>query len=121
MFGNFKVVHLCGTTRGNYDKFRHIEEELTKMGYIVFKPVFYDLDEYNKYEDIIDEQCYEKLKACDILCVVGKHIGDSTRLRIKQAAIMGKEIYYWSEFFENHFRELKLSMIEYYRSKANIS
>ncbi|MCM1215983.1 MAG: DUF4406 domain-containing protein [Lachnospiraceae bacterium] len=112
MFGKYTVVHLGGTTRGNYDKFRHVEEELTKMGYIVFKPVFYDLDEYNKYKDIVDDQCYEKLKMCDIFCIVTpKHIGSSTMLRSKQAAELGKKIYYWSDFYENHFREINFGFI----------
>lgn len=111
MFGKFEVVHLCGTTKDNYNRFKYIEEELTKLGYIVFKPVFYDINEYNKYKDIVDAQCYEKLKMCDILCIVTDHIGDSTFLRIKQAAKLGKKIYYWSDFYENHFREINFSFI----------
>ena len=78
MFGKFEVVYLCGSPiKDNYNKFRYIEEELAKLGYIVLKPVFYNIDDYNKYKDIEDEQCYEKLKMCDILCIVTKNIDQS--------------------------------------------
>lgn len=112
MFGKFEVVHLCGTTMNNYERFRYVEKELTKLGYIVFKPIFYNINDYNEYKNIVDEQCYEKLKVCDILCIATpEHIGQSTILRIKQAAKLGKKIYYWSDFYENHFREINFSFI----------
>ncbi len=98
MFGKFEVIHLCGITRNHYDIFRQAEEELTKQGYIVFKPVFYDLCLYNKYKDIIDEQCYEKLLVSDIICIVTpEHIGVSTLERINQATKLGKKIMYWNK------------------------
>lgn len=117
MFGEYKVVHLCGTTRGNKKKFRHVEKELTKMGYIVFKPVFYKLNTYNKYKGIVDGHCYEKLKMCDILCLVGDHIGSSTRTRIEQAKELGKEIYHWTS--DDKFEELDVSNLEPWKFLKN--
>ena len=40
MIGKFKVVHLIGSTKGNDEIFRKAEVYFTKLGYIVFKPVF---------------------------------------------------------------------------------
>lgn len=54
MFGKYKVIHLVGSTKDNRDVFRHIEEELTKLGYIVFAPVFYDINIYNQMPELLD-------------------------------------------------------------------
>ncbi len=94
MFGKYKVVHLVGSTRGNGDIFRKAEKYLTEQGYIVFKPVFYNLEEYEPNMDMYNDMCYEKLLVCDIVCITTpEHIGESTRNRIKQAKSLNKDIW----------------------------
>ena len=53
MIGKFKVVHLIGSTKGNDEIFRRAEVYFTKLGYIVFKPVFYVLlPKINKFSNL---------------------------------------------------------------------
>lgn len=86
MLGKYEVAHLLGVTRGNMHRFRLVEEKLTKQGYICFAPVIYQFDVYLKYDKMLDEMCYEKLKISDLCVIVTpEHIGKSTSLRIKQA------------------------------------
>lgn len=96
MLGRYKVAHLLGSTKDNERQFRHVEIELTKMGYICFAPAIYDFDVYNKIPDLLDDMCYEKLLICDIcVLVTPDHIGKSTSNRIKQALDLGKPVYIW--------------------------
>ena len=93
MIGPFKVVHLIGSTKGNYEIFRKAETYFTELGYIVLKPVFYVYSDYIKNKELIDKMCYQKLLFCDIVCLVTpKHIGESTIKRIEQARTLKKEI-----------------------------
>lgn len=86
MLGKYEVAHLLGVTRGNMHRFRLVEEKLTKQGYICFAPVIYQYDVYLKYDKMLDEMCYEKLKIADLCVIVTpEHIGKSTSLRIRQA------------------------------------
>lgn len=94
MFGPYKVAHLLGLTRGNEEKFRQVETELTKMGYICFAPVVYDYEVYKEYRVMLDCMCYEKLLACDFCVVVTpEHINEKISRRIKQAFGLGKSVY----------------------------
>lgn len=98
MFGKYKVAHLLGITREHEKQFRHVETELTKMGYICFVPVIYNLETYNQYSELLDDMCYEKLLVCDICVIVTpEHIGKSTTVRIKQATELNKPIYVWQD------------------------
>lgn len=54
MIGEFKLVHLVGSTRGNEKVFSLIEKELTKAGFIVFKPVFYIKEDYIDNKEVVD-------------------------------------------------------------------
>ena len=93
MIGKLKVVHLIGSTKGNDEIFRKAEVYFTKLGYIVFKPVFYVYDDYIKNKELIDDMCYEKLIFSDIICLVTpEHYGESTIKRIQQAKILKKDI-----------------------------
>lgn len=96
MFGKYKVAHLLGKTRGNEKRFRHVEMELTKQGYICFAPAIYDFDVYKNYATMIGNMCYEKLLMCDICVVVTpEHVGQSTSRRINEARELGKPVYTW--------------------------
>lgn len=98
MFGKYKVAHLLGITREHEKQFRHVETELTKMGYICFAPVIYNLDVYNQYSDLLDDMCYEKLLVCDFCVIVtSEHIGKSTQNRIRQAEELNKPVYVWED------------------------
>jgi len=97
MIGKYKVAHLLGITRDHEEQFRHVEKELTKMGYICFAPAIYDLEVYNQYPDLLDDMCYQKLLVCDICVIVTpEHIGKSTSNRIKQAIELNKPVYVWT-------------------------
>lgn len=96
MFGKYKVAHLLGSTRGNENQFRHVETELTKQGYICLAPIIYDRDVANKYLDMLNDMCYQKLLVCDICVIVTPdHIGKSTQSRIKQSKELNKPVYIW--------------------------
>lgn len=98
MFGKFKTVHLLGSTKGNEQRFRHVEKELTKQGYICFTPVLYGYEACRPYLKMLTDMCTEKLNVCDICVIVTpEHIGESTENRIEQAIEMGKPVYVWSE------------------------
>lgn len=101
MIKKYKIISLLGTTRGNEELFRKAEIYYTKLGYIVFKPAFYNLEEYNKYKAMVDEMCEEKLLLCDAVGVVTEHVGESTRNRINQALELGKEIMFFQEEIVN--------------------
>lgn len=110
MFGKFKTAHLLGITRDHKEQFRHVEEELTKAGYICFTPVFYDLNIYNQMPDLLDDMCYEKLLVCDLCVVVTpEHIGKSTTNRINQAFALGKPVYLWEN---EHMVEFTPNMLD---------
>ncbi len=105
MFGKYKVVHLVGSTRGNGEIFRKAEKYFTQKGYIVFKPVFYILEEYQQNIEMYNDMCYEKLLVCDIVCIVTpKHIGESTRNRINQARTLGKEVWFFDGDIVREFK-----------------
>ena len=93
----YKIAHLVGITREHEKQFRDAEKILTRKGYIVFAPVFYNMEEYlsfGEYPNMLDDMCYEKLLMCDFLVIVTpEHIGKSTTQRIKQATYLGKKIY----------------------------
>lgn len=93
----FKIAHLIGITRNHEDVFRHAERVLTEQGYIVFCPVFYDLDKYlsfGEYPNMLDRMCYEKLTICDIIVLVTpEHVGTSTSNRIREADALHKPVY----------------------------
>ena len=94
MFGKYKVAHLIGITREHEKQFRYVETELTKMGYICFAPVIYNLEVYNQHSDLLDDMCWEKLLVCDICVIVTtEHIGKSTSNRIRQVKELNKPVY----------------------------
>lgn len=98
MLGKYEVAHLLGVTRGNMHRFRLVEEKLTKQGYICFAPVIYQYDVYLKYDKMLDEMCYEKLKISDLCVVVTpEHIGKSTSLRIRQAFDLKIPVYIFQD------------------------
>ena len=96
MFGRYKVAHLLGITREHENQFRCVEQELTKAGYICFRPAIYDFAVYKQYADMLDEMCYQKLLICDFCVIVTpEHIGKSTSHRIQQSFDLGKPVYTW--------------------------
>lgn len=93
----FPIMHLIGSTKGgNQQDFIDAEKYYTKRGYIVFKPVFFDLPTNDTSLPMLTDMCTQKLKMCDVVCVVTEHIGESTKLRIEQAKKLNKKIIYYS-------------------------
>lgn len=98
MIGPYKVAHLLGITREHEEIFRHVEIELTKEGYIVFRPAIYDFEVYKANAEMLDDMCYAKLFVCDFCVIVTpEHIGKSTKMRIKQAFDMHRPVYKWDK------------------------
>ena len=98
MIGKYKVAHLLGRTNGNEKRFRRVEVEMTKAGYICFVPAVYDFEIYKKNAEVLNDMCYEKLLVCDLCVVVTpEHIGKSTQKRIHLAKIIGKPVCIWNE------------------------
>lgn len=91
VFKKFKLVHLIGSTKSNKEKFEEAEKELTKQGYIVFKPVLYGDEVNDDNLQMLTDMCTEKLQVCDIVCLVTpEHVGESTMKRLVQARNMNK-------------------------------
>ena len=91
-------MHLIGSTKSvNKREFTDAEKYYTKRGYIVFKPIFYDLASDDPKLPMLTDMCTQKLHMCDVVCVVTKHIGDSTSQRIEQAKKLNKRIIYYKE------------------------
>lgn len=93
----YKIAHLVGITREHEKQFRSAEKILTRKGYIVFTPVFYNMEEYLSFgqcPNMLDDMCYWKLLFCDFIVIVTpEHIGKSTSNRIKQAIELNKPVY----------------------------
>ncbi len=110
MIGKYQVAHLIGSTENNETRFRDAEITLTKMGYICFRPVIYNLDRYLRCKDLIDDMCKEKLLLCDICVVVTpEKIGDSTKQMIQQAIELGKPVYKFTRGILQLFQEEELN------------
>ena len=93
VFSNFKLVHLIGSTKQNKEKFIEAEKELTKQGYIVFKPVLYGDEVNDDNLQMLTDMCTEKLQVCDIVCLVTpEHMGESTMNRLIQAREMNRTL-----------------------------
>lgn len=105
----YKIAHLIGSTENNEERFRIAEIGLTKMGYICFRPVIYNLTTYLKCKDLIDDMCKEKLLLCDICVVVTpEKIGKSTKQMIQQAIELGKPVYKFIRGILQLFQEEEL-------------
>lgn len=90
----YPIAHLLGITRDHEYRFRYVETELTKLGYICFAPVIYSYDTYVRHSDLLDDMCYEKLLLCDIcVLVTPEHVGKSTTMRIAQARTLNRPVY----------------------------
>ena len=97
MLNKFPIMHLIGSTKiENEQQFVYAEKYYTNNGYIIFKPVFFGLDQNDKKLAMYTDMCTQKLNMCDVVCVVTEHIGESTRKRIEQARELGKEIIYFN-------------------------
>ena len=93
----YEIAHLIGSTENNEERFRIAEITLTKMGYICFRPVIYNLTTYLSCKDLIDDMCKEKLLLCDICVIVTpEKIGESTKQMIQLAIDLGKTVYEFS-------------------------
>lgn len=96
MIGKYRFAHLLGSTMNNEDIFREAEIAITKMGYICFRPVIYNYEEYIKNKDLLDDMCFNKLLITDICVVVTpNYIGKSTKKRIKDSILFNKPVYVW--------------------------
>lgn len=113
MFGKFKVASLIGSTKDRETEFRHVEKELTKLGYICFAPAIYNYEEYLTVADIVNDMCYAKLMVCDICVIVNpQRIGKSTKSRIEQAENLNIPVYKWEN---ESLVEYRKSVIEVYK------
>ena len=93
----YEIAHLIGSTENNEERFRNAEITLTKMGYICFRPVIYNLSTYLRCKELIDDMCKEKLLLCDICVIVTpEKIGESTKQMIQLAINLGKTVYEFS-------------------------
>ena len=105
----YEIAHLIGSTENNEERFRIAKITLTKMGYICFRPVIYNLTTYLSCKDLIDDMCKEKLLLCDICVIVTpEKIGESTKQMIQQAIELGKPVYKFTRGILQLFQEEEL-------------
>lgn len=110
MFGKYKVITLCGSTRFK-DAFMEAQKRLTLDGNIVISvglfghsgdsEVWDSMDEgfLSKTKEMLDDMHKRKIDMADSIYVinVGGYIGDSTKSEIEYAKAHGKEVHYLEE------------------------
>jgi len=107
MFGKYKVITLCGSTRFR-DEFIKAQKNLTLKGNIVLSvglfghsgdsEVWENMDEgtLTKTKEMLDDMHKRKIDMSDEIFVinVGGYIGESTRSEINYAQQTGKTVNY---------------------------
>ena len=107
MFGNYKVITLCGSTRFK-DAFFEVQKRLTLEGNIVISvglfghsgdnEVWENMDEGTliKTKEVLDDMHKRQIDMADEIFVinVGGYIGESTRSEIEYAVKTGKVVRY---------------------------
>ena len=110
MFGKYKVITLCGSTRFK-DAFMEAQKRLTLDGNIVISVGLFghsgdsevgdSMDEgfLSKTKEMLDDMHKRKIDMADSIYVinVGGYIGDSTKSEIEYAKAHGKEVHYLEE------------------------
>ena len=101
MFGDYKVITLCGSTRFK-DDFERINRELTLMGNIVISVGCFGHsgDTFTEEQKImLDDIHKRKIDMADAIYVINKdgYIGSSTRSEIQYALRLGKQIIYMED------------------------
>lgn len=121
MLGKYKVAHLIGIAREHEAEFRHVEQEMTKKGFICFTPTFYDLKLYEAHQEMIDDMCYQKLLVSDLCMIVTpEHIGKSTRARAQQSWDMGIPVYVWDDKCPKVYEECDIRRVDHSRLTKKI-
>ena len=101
MFGNYKVITLCGSTRFK-DDFERINKELTLLGNIVISVgCFGHMGDAVTEEQkvMLDDIHKRKIDMADAIYVINKdgYIGSSTRSEIEYARNHNKQIIYMED------------------------
>lgn len=94
---NIKVVTICGSLKFKKEMLQVAEELELKKGYAVIQCVYFEDNNWSKYD--IDEEEFEKLHLKKILISdaifvvnVNGYIGESTKKEIEYAKSLKKEI-----------------------------
>ncbi len=101
MFGEYKVITLCGSTRFKED-FERVNRELTLLGNIVISVGCFGHsgDTFTEKQKImLDDIHKRKIDMADAIYVINKdgYIGASTRSEIEYARKHGKQIIYMED------------------------
>jgi hypothetical protein len=94
-----KIIGLFGSMRYKKDFFE-LEKELTCKGYLVLMPFIDGLLHKSKYRNLPEvwenlmNQAFKRIELCDIVLIIGNHIGDHTRREIEFAQQLQKTIKY---------------------------
>ena len=101
MYGEYKVITLCGSTRFK-DDFERINKELTLLGNIVISVGCFGHsgDTFTDEQKImLDDIHKRKIDMADAIYVINKdgYIGDSTRSEIEYAKLHGKQVIFMED------------------------
>ena len=101
MFGDYKVITLCGSTRFK-DDFERINRELTLMGNIVISVGCFGHsgDTFTEEQKVmLDDIHKRKIDIADAIYVINRdgYIGSSTKSEIEYAKQHGKQIIYMED------------------------
>ena len=101
MYGKYKVITLCGSTRFK-DEFERINKELTLLGNIVISVGAFGHAGDSFTEDqkvILDDIHKRKIDMADAIYVINKdgYIGQSTKSEIAYALRTGKQVIYMED------------------------
>jgi hypothetical protein len=110
MFGAYKVITLCGSTRFKKE-FIEVQKKLTLKGHIVISVGLFghsgddevwdgmDEDTLTKTKEMLDDMHKRKIDMADEIYVINKggYIGESTRSEIEYAKAHGKIINYYED------------------------
>lgn len=96
-----KIITICGSLK--FQKEMMITaQKLVLQGYCVFThvyPVIDDIKITDEKLNLLKDEHFKKIELSDAIVVINKnnYIGDSTRLEIKFAKKLNKEILYYSD------------------------
>lgn len=99
-----KAVCLVGSTKPKWKKqYRHVEEELTKRGFVVLSVVWFkdELPDFESHRELLERIHFQKIRLSDFVVLIHKDaVGKHTRMEMEFAKAIGKRVITFSDMIE---------------------